>query len=165
VLVQESGNVVKDKRGNVMRILGLMIVLATAWISSMCTVLGAEITVKELNRGRNGLFVFDPELVRIRPGDTVHFVAVDKGHEVHSLPGMIPAKAEPFNANLGEDLDVTFVEPGIYVFACRPHTPMGMVGMILVGEPGNIDEINPSSLPGKAKARVEALLTQMRRGS
>ena len=147
-----------------MRLLGFMVVIAAAWVSSICTALGADITVRELNRGPNGFFVFDPELVHIKPGDTVHFIAVDKGHEVRSLPGMIPAKAEPFNANIGEDLEVTFVEPGIYVFACRPHTPMGMVGMIVVGEPGNIDDINPSSLSGKAKTRVEMLLTQVRSG-
>jgi plastocyanin len=37
-----------------------------------------EIQVRELNRGPNGLFVFDPELVR-KPGDTVAFIATDRG--------------------------------------------------------------------------------------
>src|SRR5262252_4406278 len=143
-----------------MKELGMTGALVAACMVLISPAFGKEFKVQELNHGPNGFFVFDPELVRIKPGDTVHFVAVDRGHEVHSLPGMIPAKAEPFNANLGDDLDVTFVEPGIYVFACRPHTPMGMVGMIVVGEPGNIDKINPSSLSGKAKVRIEALLTQ-----
>src|SRR5215471_2777820 len=148
-----------------MKELGITGVLVAAWMVLISPAFGEEFKVQELNHGPNGFFVFDPELVRIKPGDTVHFIAVDKGHEVHSLPGMIPAKAQPFNANLGEDLEVTFIEPGVYVFACRPHTSMGMVGMIVVGEPGNIDEITPSSLSGKAKAKIEMLLAQVRNGS
>ena len=30
-----------------------------------------ELQVKELNRGPTGFFVFAPELVRIKPGDTI----------------------------------------------------------------------------------------------
>ena len=148
-----------------MKELGITGVLVAAWMVLISPAFGEEFKVQELNHGPKGFFVFDPELVRIKPGDTVHFVAVDKGHEVHSVPGMIPAKAQPFDANLGQDLDVTFIEPGIYVFRCRPHTAMGMVGMVVVGDPSNIDEINPSSLPAKAKSKIEALLTQVRSGS
>jgi len=134
--------------------------VASAWPIS-----AAEFNVQALNHGPSGFFVFDPELTRIKPGDSVHFVAVNKGHEVHSLPGLIPAKAQPFNGKLGEDLDVKFVEPGIYVFACQPHTGMGMVGIVVVGAPSNIDEVKPTSLPPKAKAKVEALLARVRSGS
>ena len=104
---------------------------------------------------------FDPALVRIKPCDTIHFIAVDKGRDVHSVQGMTPAKAEPFNASLGQE---TFVEPGFYLFACPPHTAMGMVGVVAVGDLGNIDEINPSS-PAKAKSKIEALLARVRNGS
>jgi len=56
-----------------------------------------ELQVKELNRGPTGFFVFDPELVRIKPGDTVDFIASDKGHDVHSVNGMIPDGAQPID--------------------------------------------------------------------
>ena len=122
-----------------------------------------EIQVRELNRGPGGLFVFDPELVRIRPGDTITFVAADKGHEVHTVPGMIPAGAASFDAKMSEDATVTFTEPGIYVIACKPHAALGMVAVIVVGEPVNIDKIDPSALPGKAKAKLQSLLEHIKR--
>ena len=148
-----------------MKQLSIASVFVAAWMVLVSAAFGEEFKVQELNHGPNGFFMFDPELVHINSGDTVHFVAVDKGHEVHSVPSMIPAKGQPFSANLSQDLDVRFVEPGIYVFACRPHTPMGMVGVVVVGDPAKIDEINPSSLPAKAKSKIEALLARVRNGS
>jgi plastocyanin len=37
----------------------------------------AEVEVKMLNHGTAGAYVFEPDLVRIQPGDSVHFVAAD----------------------------------------------------------------------------------------
>ena len=125
--------------------------------------LAKDFEVRTLNRGPVGIFfVFAPEVVRIAPGDTVDFVAVDKGHEVHSVPGMIPAGAPPFEGRMNEDAKVTFTQPGIYVVACKPHTPMGMVGIVVVGDPVNIDKIDPGALPGRAKAKLESLLATLR---
>ena len=122
-----------------------------------------EIKVKELNRGPGGVFVFDPELVRIRPGDTIAFIAADKGHEVHTVSGMIPAGAASFDAKMNEDATVTFTEPGVYVIVCKPHAALGMVAVIVVGDPVNIDKLDPSALPGKAKAKLQGLLEQIKR--
>jgi pseudoazurin len=110
-----------------------------------------EIEVKTLNRGPNGaFFVFAPEVVRIEPGDSINFVAADKGHEVHSVPGMLPGALSPSKADEpGRQGDLTV--SGVYVIACKPHTPMGMVAVIVVGEPVNLDKIDPSTLTGKAR--------------
>ena len=43
-----------------------------------------------LNRGSHGMFVFEPALVRINAGDSVKFIATDKGHDVESIAGMFP---------------------------------------------------------------------------
>jgi pseudoazurin len=136
------------------------IALAIASLRSL-PVLSEEIQVKELNRGPSGLFVFDPEIVRIRPGDTVAFVAIDKGHEVHTVLGMIPEGASSFDAKVNQDAKVTLTEPGVYVIACKPHTALGMVGLIVVGDPVNLGKIDPSALPGKARAKVQSLLEQI----
>jgi pseudoazurin len=122
-----------------------------------------EIQVKALNRGPSGLFVFDPELVRIRSGDTIAFIAADKGHEVHTVAGMIPAGASPFDARMSENATVTFTEPGVYVIVCKPHAALGMVAVIVVGDPVNIDKLDPSTLPGKAKAKLQSLLEQIKK--
>jgi pseudoazurin len=145
-----------------------MIKTATAIILSLvCAVsyqaLGEEIEVKSLNRSSTGFFVFSPELVRVKPGDAIIFVAADKGHEVHSVPGMIPDGAEPFDAKMSQDIKVTFTVPGVYVIACKPHTAMGMVGIVVVGDPINIGEIDPGTLPGKAKTKLDTLLEQLKK--
>jgi pseudoazurin len=121
-----------------------------------------ELQVKELNRGPNGFFVFDPELVRVKPGDTVDFIASDKGHDVHSINGMIPDGAQPIDGKTNQDTKVTFNQPGVYVISCKIHTLMGMMCVVVVGDPVNIDKIDPSGLPAKAKAKILILLNQIK---
>lgn len=122
-----------------------------------------EIEVKALNRGPSGdVFVFAPELVRIEPGNSISFVATDKGHEVHSVPGMIPEGAQLFEGRMNQDVKVSFTVPGVYVVACRPHTAMGMLAVIVVGEPVNLDRIDPGTLTGKARGKLESLLASLK---
>jgi len=122
-----------------------------------------EIEVKALNRGPSGSgFVFAPELVRIEPGDSINFVAADKGHEVHSVPGMVPEGAQHFQGGMNQDLKVSLTVPGVYVVACRPHTAMGMVAVIVVGRPANLDRIDPGTLKGKARSKLESLLASLK---
>jgi pseudoazurin len=109
-----------------------------------------EVEVKTLNFGKGGMMVLEPALVRIAPGDSVHFVAKDKGHNVESIPGMLPDGAEPFEGKMNQDITVTFDKPGVYGIRCKPHYPMGMVGLIVVGEPTNIDAAKAVPQTGKA---------------
>jgi pseudoazurin len=125
--------------------------------------LAGEIEVKALNRGPSGaVFVFAPELVRIEPGDSINFVATDKGHEVHSVPGMIPEGAPLFEGGMNQDLKVSFTVPGVHVVACRPHTAMAMVAIIVVREPVNLGRIDPGTLAGKARGKLEGLLASLK---
>jgi pseudoazurin len=123
-----------------------------------------EFQVKELNRCPTGFFVFDPELVRIKPGDTVTFIASDKGHDVHSVSGMIPDGAQPIDGKTNQDTKVTFNQPGVYAITCKVHTLMGMMCVVVVGDPANTDKIDPSALPPKAKAKTLSLLNQIKNG-
>ena len=50
----------------------------------------AEYQVQTLNMSAHGMFQFEPQQLKIQPGDTVHFVAKDKGHNVESIDGMLP---------------------------------------------------------------------------
>jgi pseudoazurin len=118
---------------------------------SMGSASAAEFEVKMLNDGPDHPMQFDPEFVKISPGDTVHFVATDKGHEVKSISGMIPAGAEPFSGNFGENVSVTLTHEGVYGFECGPHGSMGMVGMIVVGHPTNEEAAKSATVPGMAK--------------
>ena len=75
-------------------------ILLLAATAALMTVAGgafaAEVEVKMLNKGTEGMMVFEPALVTIEPGDTVKFVAADKGHNAESIKGMLPADATPF---------------------------------------------------------------------
>ena len=60
-----------------------------------------EVEVKMLNKGAEGLMVFEPALVKIEPGDTVKFVATDKGHNAESIKGMfLSANRCPLRRNM-----------------------------------------------------------------
>lgn len=111
----------------------------------------AEIEVKMLNKGTEGVMVFEPALVQIAPGDSVHFIAVDKAHNVASVPGMIPEGATPFSGTMSKDLTVKFDQPGVYGYHCHPHFGMGMVGLVVVGAPVNEDAAKAVEIPSKAK--------------
>ena len=58
---------------------------------------------------------------------------------------------------MNEDIAVTFDKPGAYGFECKPHYGMGMVGLVVVGDPVNLAEAQAVPQKGKAKKRFEAL--------
>jgi pseudoazurin len=133
--------------------------MALMW-SALADANAAEIEVKMLNKGAKGVMVFEPDLVRIQPGDSVHFVAVNKGHDAQSIEGMLPEGAEPFAGEMSKDVTVTFTVPGVYGVKCKPHYPMGMVALVVVGTPANADEAKAVKHPGKAKKTFEALFEE-----
>jgi pseudoazurin len=118
----------------------------------------AEVEVKMLNKGAAGPMVFEPAMVKIAPGDSVHFVATDKGHDVASIAGMIPDGAQPFEGKISQDLTVTFTVPGVYGYKCKPHYALGMVGVVVVGDPVNLDAVKDVKQIGKAKKVFADLL-------
>ncbi|CAM5218561.1 hypothetical protein ARD30_06075 [Bosea thiooxidans] len=111
----------------------------------------AEVEVKMLNKGAAGAMVFEPALVKIAPGDTVKFVPTDKSHNAESIPEMMPAGTEPFTGKMNEQVEITFKENGVYGVRCKPHYGMGMVALIVVGEPTNLEAAAAAKHPGKAK--------------
>jgi pseudoazurin len=119
----------------------------------------ADFEVRMLNQGPEHAMQFDPEFLRVAPGDTVRFVATDRGHSAESIDGMIPDGAEPFTGNMGQDLSVKLTVEGVYGFGCRPHGSMGMVGLIVVGHPTNEEAAKHAAEPGMAR-RMFARLFQ-----
>jgi pseudoazurin len=119
-----------------------------------------EFQVKMLNKGAEGMMVFEPAFLKIAPGDSIHFMATDKGHDVLSVDGMAPEGAAPFEGKINEDLTVKFDKPGVYGFKCKPHYGMGMVGLIVVGDPVNMAQAAAVPQKGKAKQVFEKLFKQ-----
>lgn len=123
----------------------------------------AEHEVQMLNRGEEGMMVFEPAFLQIAPGDTVRFVPTNPGHNAETVRGMIPDDAEPFKGRVGQEIAVTFDVEGAYGYMCLPHVAMGMVGLIVVGEdPANLDEAEAARVPPKARERFDGYFAQAR---
>ena len=123
----------------------------------------AEHEVHMKNSGAAGPMVFEPGLLRIAVGDTIKFIPTDKSHNAETIRNMIPEGAEPFKGKVNEEIDVTFTVPGLYGIKCAPHYPMGMVALVLVGDPpaANLEAAKAVKHVGKAKERFDALFVEL----
>lgn len=90
---------------------------------------------------------FDPIGLLIEPGDTIRWVLEESVHSTTAYhpananhPLRIPEQAEPWDSGIltrqGQTFEVTLTVPGVYDYFCLPHEAGGMVGRIVVGEPG-----------------------------
>ncbi|EFH10322.1 plastocyanin/azurin family copper-binding protein [Pseudoroseomonas cervicalis] len=120
-------------------------------------------TVRELNRGpvAGETFAYDPALVRIPVGGAVRFEPTDKGHNVTPIQALWPAGAPSLNVPFNAEATVTFDSPGVYPVQCTPHTGLGMVALIVVGD-ADMNEFaaKAASAPGlapKARAKLGVL--------
>lgn len=121
----------------------------------------AEHEVQMLNKGEKGAMVFVPDLVKAAPGDTIRFVPTHKSHNAEAIKGMLPEGAEGFKSKINEDFTVTLTEEGVYGIKCTPHYGMGMVALIVVGDPVNLDAAMAVSHPGKAKRAFADLFAEL----
>ena len=138
--------------------------LAAEFASAMVIAGGAnaaEVEVKMLNKGAEGMMVFEPALIKVAPGDTVKFVATDKGHNAETIKGMLPEGGATFIGKTGEDVAVKFDQAGIYGVKCAPHYGMGMVAMIVVGTPSNEEQAKAVPQVGKAKQVFATLFERL----
>jgi pseudoazurin len=138
--------------------------IAFAALTTMLLAGGAQAAEHEihmLNKGQKGAMVFEPDLVKAAPGDTIRFVPTDKSHNAEAIKGMIPEGAEGFKSKINEELTVTLTKEGVYGVKCMPHYGMGMVALIVVGDPVNLDAAKAVSHPGKAKKVFEELFAEL----
>jgi pseudoazurin len=101
---------------------------------------------------------YEPDFVAAAPGDTVTFVPTDKSHNAESIAGMLPADAKPFKSKLNEQVTINLQGEGLYGVKCTPHYGMGMVMLISVGAPTNLEEAGSVRYPPRAKQLFDELL-------
>ena len=93
--------------------------------------------------------IFNPDVLYVQPGDNVRFVNMTS-HDTVSInkvplpdgeefAGMLPEGAEGWKSGMGNDITLQLDIEGAYPFVCIPHIGFGMMGVIVVGEPVNID--------------------------
>lgn len=121
----------------------------------------ADHEVQMLNKGDKGAMVFQPDYIQAAPGDTVTFVPTDKSHDAESIKGMLPEGVEPFKGKMSEKITVTVNAEGVYGVKCTPHYGMGMVALIVVGKPVNLEAAKAVKHPGKAKKAFADVLAQV----
>ena len=121
----------------------------------------ADHQVQMLNKGEKGTMVFQPNYIVAAPGDTVTFVPTDKSHDAESVKDMIPEGAAPFKGKMNEQITVTFDKEGVYGVKCTPHYGMGMVALVVVGKPVNLEQAKAVKQTGKAKKVFAELFAQV----
>lgn len=103
--------------------------------------ISAEFEVKMLNQGPGGIMVFDPPVLKVSKGDTVHFKSIDMAHNSESIGDMMPEGGNSWSGGMSQDVSVTLNTEGVYVYRCTPHLMMAMVGVIQVGNGNNLDQV------------------------
>lgn len=140
---------------------GLLAVLACP------TALQAAGNVAEITMNGRGEDVwFDPVGIHVAPGTTIRWINRDRRH-IHTTtsyhprnlnrPQRMPSAAKPWNSGdlaYEQGFSVTLTVPGVYDYFCTPHEARGMVGRIVVGEPGPPERLaraNRTPLPPAAR--------------
>jgi plastocyanin len=102
---------------------------------------------------------FDPIGVLVKPGHTVRWTNKDPSNSHTSTayhpangdhPLRIPAEARPWDSGYllpDQSFEAVLNEPGIYDYFCVPHEHAGMVGRLVVAEPGASASPSPLGSP------------------
>ena len=124
--------------------------------------------VKMVNADASGqLMIFDPPFLKANIGDTVTFLPTDMLHNSQSVPDLIPSSANTWNGDMNEKITILLDTEGVYVYQCTPHIALGMIGVIQVGNPINIDDVKNSissleSMIVMNKERVQQYLDKVK---
>ena len=142
--------------------LGLLLALAFVLPTG---VLAADATVEMWNKDpddKKRKMVFSQEIVAIEAGESVTWLATDKGHNVELIDGPDGVELEK-KSKLSKDVTITFDKPGVYVYVCTPHASMGMIGIVVVGDLTQeaVDAIKDAKVKGKSKKKFKALLAEL----
>lgn len=138
--------------------LGLLMAMATSAFAEDATV---EMWNKDPD-DKSRKMVFSQEIVTIEAGESVTWLATDKGHNVELIDGPDGVELEK-KSKLSKDVTITFDKPGVYVYVCTPHASMGMIGIVVVGDLTQeaVDAIKDAKLKGKSKKKFKALLAEL----
>lgn len=73
--------------------------------------------------------------------------------------------AQAFKGEIGKPIAVTLDKEGVFGVKCVPHYGMGMVALIVVGKPTNLEQTKTIKQPGKAKAAFADPLSKVSAGN
>ncbi|MDC3024076.1 plastocyanin/azurin family copper-binding protein [Alphaproteobacteria bacterium] len=118
-----------------------------------------EVVVEMLNKRADGQkMVFSEDVVKVDLGDTIKWVASDKGHNVEFIAGPDGFTLPP-KSGLNKDVSITFDKAGVYLYVCTPHKVMGMIGLVVVGnDTSNKDAIASMKMMGRSKKKLASMI-------
>ncbi|MBE0439698.1 MAG: copper-binding protein [Gammaproteobacteria bacterium] len=130
-------------------LLGASVLLSSA-VMAENHVINAEVTA------------FNPMVIKIAPGDTVSWENMN-GHITNTIftdnggeHQYIPQGAEGWTSAMGENFQTKpLTVEGVYLYKCDPHWGAGMGGVIIVGTPTNLDDIQATKPKGALKRLVK----------
>jgi len=141
---------------------GKMLSLVAALVLGATAVQAELHEVQMVNRAESGRMAFEPAFLRVQPGDTVRFIASDRGHNAETIATMLPAGVEGFAGKINEEIEIVLDVEGLYGVKCKPHFNMGMVMTIAVGDVSQVpDTYFEGRIPKKAMARFDTQLTNL----
>ena len=133
-------------------------------LSSMLTFsLFAEDTfINMLNKRDDGQrMVYSEDLVKISVGNTITWIPKDPGHNVEFVAGPDGFELPP-KSFINREVSMKFETPGIYLYVCSPHSIMGMIGLVVVGDDtSNKTKIADFDIGGKANKKLKSLLKNL----
>ena len=136
-------------------------VFSLVFVSSLAY--AEDTTIEMLNKRDDGAkMVYSEDIARINVGDTITWVPTSKGHNVEFVAAPegwdIPKKSKN-----NKEVAITFDVPGVYVYQCTPHKAMGMIGLVVVGEGGEVplNDVSKTKVMGKSKKKLKALLSEL----
>ena len=138
-----------------------MAVFSLVFVSSLAY--AETTTIEMLNKRDDGAkMVYSQDIARVAVGDTITWVPTSKGHNVEFVAGPdgwdLPKKSKN-----NKEVSITFDVPGIYFYQCTPHKAMGMIGLVVVGEGGEVplNDVSKTKVMGKSKKKLKALLSEL----
>ena len=114
--------------------------------------------VKMLNRNHTGPMPFEPDYLKLQPGDKIQFLASNIGHNAASIVDMMPEGASPFKGKINEEILVEFTQKGFYGIQCVPHYGMGMVMLVQVGDASLDALVVPDVVPDAPHKRFQKII-------
>lgn len=130
--------------------LGMLLCAGLIAAAGAQTVRADEVRIKMLDTSNSGPLAFEPGFVKVKTGDTIVFEPTQKGgHSAVSL--LVPPGAQAWSGAADKETRVRLDTEGVYLYACAAHKMMGMVGVILVGEPINLEEAKKTAKETSSK--------------
>ena len=116
-------------------------------------------------QGKKNNMRYDPRIISINVGDTVFWKSLGKDHNVEFIVEGIPVGVEKLNSELNQDVEFTFITPGIYAYVCTLHINIGMIGFIIVGNDlHNLKEVKKIKYSGFARRIAKELIEEIEKG-